>query len=287
MKPAPFCYLRAETVDHALALLAEHGDDAKVIAGGQSLAAVMNLRLSRPEVLIDIDRIPGCSYVLPQAGRLRIGALTRHRHVERYPGPLDGFELLPRAAAFVGHAPIRNRGTFGGSIAHADPAAEWPLVAIVLEAQIEVAHAHRGRRQVAAADFFQGFFTTDVAADELVTAVTFPTGVTHSAITEFARRHGDFAVVSAVVAFDLDADRVVAPRIALGGVASVPVRVPEAAQALDGRDLDPATADEVGRVAAAEIEDPPADAHGDAAYRRHLVRTLVARAVLEAGEASR
>lgn len=283
MKPAPFRYLRAETVEHALDLLGEHGDDAKVLAGGQSLVAVMNLRLSRPEVVIDIDRVPGCSYVLPGEAGLRVGALTRHRHVERYPGPLDGYALLPRAARYVGHAPIRNRGTFGGSIAHADPAAEWPLVATLLDARIEVAHATTGRREVAAADFFHGFFTTAVAADELVTAVTFPVATERSAIAEFARRHGDFAVVSAAVAHDLDDDgRVVAPRLALGGVAAVPVRLTEAAAALEGRVVDAAVADEVGAVAAAEIADPPADAHGDATYRRHLVRTLVARALLDA-----
>jgi carbon-monoxide dehydrogenase medium subunit len=282
MKPAPFRYLRAEDAGHALELLREHGDEAKVIAGGQSLAAVMSLRLSRPELLIDIDRVPGLSYVLPSDGGLRVGALTRHRHVERYPGALDGFTLLPRAARFVGHYPIRTRGTFGGSIAHADPAAEWVLVATLLDAEITVAR-RGGTRVVPAADFFHGFFTTTVGADELVTEVRFPIGVARSAITEFARRHGDFAVVAAAVGFDLDDDgRVARPRLALGGVASTAVRLREAAGVLDGADPTAESFAEAARVAAAEIDDPPSDSHGDARYRRHLTATLVRRALREA-----
>jgi carbon-monoxide dehydrogenase medium subunit len=282
MKPAPFRYLRAADLADALDLLAEHGDDAKVIAGGQSLAAVMNLRLSRPELLVDIDRVPGLSYVLPEDGAVRIGALTRHRQVERYPGVLDGFELLPRAARFVGHYPIRTRGTFGGSIAHADPAAEWVLLATLFDAEITVA-GPRGSRNVPADGFFHGFFTTAVEPDELVTEVRFPTGVSCSAITEFARRHGDFAVVAAAVGFDLDEDgRIAAPRLALGGVASTAVRLREAAGVLDGAQPADDVFAEAARVAAAEIDDPPADSHGDAAYRRYLSATLVRRALTEA-----
>lgn len=281
MKPAPFRYLRAEGLDHALDLLAEHGEEAKVIAGGQSLAAVMNLRLARPEALIDIDRIGGLSYVVAEQGQLRVGALTRHRHIERYPAVLDGFELLPRAARFVGHYPIRVRGTFGGSIAHADPAAEWVLLATLLDADIVLARAG-SRRTVAARDFFQGFFTTAAAPDELVVEVQFPTAVTHAAITEFARRHGDFAVVAAAVGFDLEDGRVRSPRLALGGIASTARRLEEAAAALDGVEPTPQLLDDVARIAAAEIDDPPADAHGDATYRRHLVATLVRRALQEA-----
>jgi aerobic carbon-monoxide dehydrogenase medium subunit len=283
VKPAPFRYLRAEDLEHAVALLGQHGDDAKVVAGGQSLAAVMNLRLSRPEVLIDIDRLPGLSYVLPSEGAVRIGALTRHRHLERYPGLLDGYELLPAAARFVGHYPIRTRGTFGGSIAHADPAAEWPLVATLLDAEIRIT-GPSGTRGVAAADFFHGFFTTAVQPDELVTEIVLPAGADRSAITEFARRHGDFAVVAAVVAFDLDdGGAMVRPRLALGGVGATAVRLREAAEVLEGSRPGPEAFAEAAEAATREI-DPPSDAHGDARYRRHLARTLVRRALEEAAD---
>lgn len=282
MKPAPFAYRRAETLDHALDLLAEHGDEGKVVAGGQSLVAVMNLRLSRPEMLIDIDRVPGMAHVLPGPDGLRIGALTRHRQVERYPGVLDGYELLPRAARHIGHLPIRTRGTFGGSIAHADPAAEWVLLAALLDAQVVVRN-RRGERVVDAADFFLGFFTTAVEPDELVTEIRFPRPVQRSAITEFARRHGDFAIVAAAVACDLDeAGAVQEPSLALGGVASTPLRLAEAEAALAGAPPTAELLDEVAAIAAAEFQDPPTDAHGDASYRRHLARTLVRRALEEA-----
>lgn len=282
MKPAAFAYRRAETLEHALDLLAEHGDEAKVVAGGQSLVAVMNLRLSRPEMLIDIDRLPGLGHVLPGPDGLWIGALTRHRHVERYPGVLDGFEVLPRAARHIGHLPIRMRGTFGGSIAHADPAAEWVLLAALLDAQVVVRN-RGGERILDAADFFLGFFTTAAEPDELVTEVRFPRPVERSAISEFARRHGDFAIVSAAVGFDLDeTGGVQAPALALGGVASTPIRLAEAEAALAGAAPTTDLLDEVAAIAAAEFDDPPTDAHGDATYRRHLARTLVRRALEEA-----
>jgi carbon-monoxide dehydrogenase medium subunit len=286
VKPAPFVYRRAETLEHALALLAEHGDEAKIIAGGQSLAAVMNMRLSRPELLIDIDRLPGLAYVLPVDGGLRIGALTRHRQIERYPAPLDGFELLPAAARLVGHYPIRTRGTFGGSIAHADPAAEWVLVAALLDAEIEIT-GRDGRRTVPASEFFHGFFTTAVGPDELVTEVVLPGGSDRSAICEFARRHGDFAVVAAGVAYDLAGDGTIRhPRLALGGVAATAARLTEAADVLDGQAPGPDVFVAAAEAAASEI-DPQADAHGDANYRRHLTRTLVRRALEEATDADR
>lgn len=281
MKPAPFEYLRAEDRQHALSLLGEHGDEAKLLAGGQSLAAVMNLRLSRPERLIDIDRVAGLSAVTFEREVLRVGALTRHRHLEVYPGDLGNHELLRRAARYIGHYPVRTRGTVGGSIAHADPSAEWVLLAALLDAEV-VAESVRGPRRIPAASFFEGYFTTALADDELVTEVRFPAPGAHSAITEYARRHGDFAIVAAAVSFDLDADgRCQDPRIALGGVASVPLRVPDAAAALAGRAPD-ATAITQAATAAAEAIDPARDGHGDASYRRHLTRTLVARALTAA-----
>lgn len=289
MKPAPFRYEKAQALDHALELLTEHGEDAKLLAGGQSLVALMNLRLAQPEVLIDIDGLPGLSYVLPTAAPsngsgLRIGTLTRHRQLERHPTVLDGFELLPQAARFVGHYPVRTRGTFGGSIAHADPAAEWVLLATLLDGNIVIVSSS-GRRTVPAASFFQGFLTTDLEPDEMVVEVRFSRGVARSAITEHARRHGDFAVVSAAVGFDLDDQgQVRDSRLALGGVASSAVRLTAAATALDGHLPSAAVIDEVAQIGAEEIDDPPSDAHGDAAYRRQLARTLLRRALREAAD---
>ncbi len=284
MKPAPFRYLRATHRDEALALLAEHGDEGKLIAGGQSLAAVMNFRLSRPEVLIDVDRLPGASYLLRDGEDLRIGALTRHRHVEHYPGDLGGHGLLRDAMRHVGHYPIRTRGTVGGSIAHADPAAEWVLLARLFDARIR-ADSVRGTRWIDADEFFQGFFTTALAPDELVTEVVFPRAPARSALLEFARRHGDFAVVAAAVAYDVDdAGRIRDPRVALAGVGATVARIDAAA--LVGQRPAPALFAEVADAAARAI-DPPSDQHGDADYRRHLTRTLVARAFEEADDDDR
>jgi aerobic carbon-monoxide dehydrogenase medium subunit len=281
VKPAPFRYLRASDREEALALLAEHGDEGKVIAGGQSLAAVMNMRLSRPELLIDVDRLPGLSYVLLDGGELRVGALVRHGHVEHYPGVLGGHELLRRAMRFVGHYPIRTRGSVGGSIAHADPAAEWVLLATLLDAQVRAERVD-GSRWVGADDFFHGFFTTALEPDELVTEVRFPRAPSRSAITEFARRHGDFAVVAAAVAFDLDDDGLITdPRVALAGVGSKAVKLSGAAEVLAGEPPELATFAAAAYRATTEI-DPPADAHGDAAYRRQLARVLLTRALQEA-----
>jgi carbon-monoxide dehydrogenase medium subunit len=225
-------------------LLAELGDDAKVIAGGQSLVAMMNFRLARPEHLIDIARIPGLDL-----------------------GP--GFRVLSEAMHWVGHLPIRTRGTVGGSIAHADATAEWCLLAVLLDAQI-VAEGPAGRRSIPAGEFFQGVFTTALEPDELIVEVVFPRPAPRAALTEFAERQGDFAIVAAAV----DPD---GPRVVLGGVAPVPLRVAAAEAALAGGGAPV----EVGEAAAEAIDvrdEPGVSAH----YRRGLTRTLVARACEEA-----
>lgn len=280
MKPAPFDYLRPASLEQALEALADGGEDAKVLAGGQSLVPMMNLRLARPSSLVDIGDLPGLSYLLEEDGALRIGALTRHEQVEHYPGVLDGFALLPQAARWVGHEPIRARGTFGGSIAHADGAAEWCLVAMLLGAEIS-ARSVRGTRTVAAEDFFVGPFTTTLEPDEILTEVRLPRGRAHAHVDEFARRHGDFAVVAAAVAFDLDAGRVRDARAVLGGVAGRPLVIGEVATTLEGEVPSPELFAEAGRVAAAAI-DPPGDIHGSPAYRRELASTLVRRALTAA-----
>lgn len=279
MKPAAFAYHRARTVDEAVSLLAGLGDDAKVLAGGQSLVAMMNFRLVRPAALVDVNPIRDLSYILDD-GALRIGALTRHRDIERYPGVLDGLDVLPRAARLVGHYPIRTQGTFGGSVAHGDPSAEWCVLALLLDAEI-VATGPRGARTIAADDFFRGFLDTALEPDELLTEVRFPRRVRHAAFQEFARRHGDFMVVGAGIAFDLVDGRCRDVRVAVGGVAATPLRLPDAERVLEGRHPGADAFDEAGRAAAVAI-DPPADLHGSAAYRRHLTTVLIARAGREA-----
>lgn len=248
MKPAAFSYHRPGSVLGALGLLQELGDGAKLIAGGQSLVAMMNFRLARPEHLIDIRKVPGLDQIVHDGDRLRIGALVTHHAVETADlGP--DFAVLPMAMRWVGHLPIRTRGTVGGSIAHADATAEWCLLAVLLEALI-VVEGPAGRREIPAVEFFVGVFTTALEPDELIVEVIFPRPAPRAALTEFAERQGDFAIVAAAV--DLDADRVV-----LGGVGPTPV---VAGEELELRDV------------------PGVSAH----YRRGLVTTLVERAREEA-----
>jgi carbon-monoxide dehydrogenase medium subunit len=258
MKPAAFTYHRARSVAGAVGLLAELGDDAKVIAGGQSLVAMMNFRLARPEHLVDIARVPELDHIRRDGDTLRIGALVTHHAVEKADlGP--GFAVLSRAMRWIGHLPIRTRGTVGGSLAHADATAEWCLLAVLLDAEI-VAVGPSGRRTIPAAEFFHGVFTTALEPGELIVEVVFPRPAPRAALTEFAERRGDFAIVAAAV--DLDASRLV-----LGGVAPLPLEVPMVL-------ADPAAAAD-----AIELRDEPGvSAH----YRRALVRTLVARACAEA-----
>ncbi|WP_431902620.1 FAD binding domain-containing protein [Nonomuraea sp. bgisy101] len=269
MKPAPFAYHRARDVAGAVALLAELGEDAKYIAGGQSLVAMMNFRLARPSHLVDLNGLRGeLAYIRSEDGALRVGALTTHHQVETAPLGRD-FAVLGDAMEWIGHLPIRTRGTVGGSLAHSDATAEWCLLAVLLGAEV-VVHGPGGLRRVPAEDLFLGFFTTALEPEEMIIEVVFPRPAPHAALAEHAERRGDFAVVAAAV--DLDARRVV-----LGGVAPVPLRVPEAEAVLAGG----GTFAECAEAAAAAI-DPPSDANGSAGYRRALTRTLIVRACEEA-----
>jgi carbon-monoxide dehydrogenase medium subunit len=294
VKPAPFAYHRAHSVAEAVELLAELGDEAKILAGGLSLVPMMNFRLARPTALVDVSRIPGLSYLRadpPGSDRpdrpggqqgLRIGALTTHRTVEisRDPAVLTGFGVLPRSARWIGHYPIRSRGTFGGSIAHADPASEWCLLAVLLEARI-VLTGPDGPRTVPAVEFFQGYYSTAAGPSEMITEIWFPEAPKCAVLTEFAQRQGDFAVVAAAVSADIADGVCRAGRVVLGGVGPLPVEVN--ADPLDGQ---PATGDTwqaMGEHAARQI-DPPEDTHGDAGFRRRLTATLVARALAEASQ---
>jgi aerobic carbon-monoxide dehydrogenase medium subunit len=284
VKPSAFEYARPTSLDEALAVLAVDPDESKVLAGGQSLVPMMNFRLARPERLVDVNRVPGLAGIgreaSPAGDRVRIGTLTRHLAVQNtnLPGPLGS--LLRRAAAHVGHLPIRTRGTFGGSIAHCDAASEWCLVASLLDAEMTARSAERGERTVAAADFFHAIFTTDLAPDEMLTSVSLPAldDTWRTGIAEFARRAGDFGIVTATAAVRLDGETVVEARVSLGGVAEVPFRSGAAESVLRGERYSSELLRAAAEAAAAEV-DPPSDAHGDAAYRRDLVRALLPRAL--------
>jgi carbon-monoxide dehydrogenase medium subunit len=281
VKPSPFSYTRAETAEEAVAQLARYGDEAKLLAGGQSLIPMLALRLARPSALIDVSRIGTLRYAVRTDDELRIGALTRHRELlSRQLGA--GYGVLRRVVPLVGHEPIRTRGTLGGSIAHADPAAEWPLVAILLDAELVVLGPAGRTRRIPAREFIQGYFTTDLAYDEMLVEIRFQRAWPGAAIHEHARRHGDFAVVAAAAAVDVDADgHCREARVALGAVSDVPLRSDPAERALQGTRLDDAAITEAAALAAQAL-DPPSDGHASAAHRRRLAAALVKRALREA-----
>jgi carbon-monoxide dehydrogenase medium subunit len=280
LKPASFAYHRAGTVPEAIALLAELGDEAKILAGGLSLVPMMNFRLARPTALVDVTRIPGLSYLRADGAGLRIGALTTHRAVETSTDPavLRNFRVLPRAARWIGHYPIRARGTFGGSIAHADPASEWCLLAVLLGAQI-VLHGPGGQRVVPAEEFLQGYYTTDAAPDEMITEVRFPGPAGRAVLHEFAQRQGDFAIVAAAVRADIADGTLREAAVVVGGVGPLPVRIDTTGAA--GQPATNQTWHALGELAAAQV-DPPSDTHGSGDYRKRLTATLVSRALARA-----
>ncbi len=279
MKPAAFQYERPRDEAEVLDLLAEHGDEAKILAGGQSLVPMMNFRLARPAVIIDIGAVPGLGEISRKEETVAIGTRVRHIELERPPfnGPLSS--LLATAARHVGHIPIRLRGTFGGSIAHADPAAEWCLLARTLDADVTVAST-RGERVIAASDLFQSAFITSIADDELLTEVRLPwlSSDWKTGFSEFSRRAGDFAVVAVTSAVRLADGHVAEARIGAVGVGAIPVRLAQAEAALVGQPLGPVAINAASDVAGQEV-DPRADIHGSADYRRDLVRALIRRAL--------
>jgi aerobic carbon-monoxide dehydrogenase medium subunit len=283
VKPAAFEYRRATAVEDAVDQLTELGDEAKLLAGGQSLVPMMNFRLVRPTALVDVTGIPDLQYLEPHNGRgLKIGALTPHRWVEEMEDPelLEGFSILKRAARWVGHYPIRTLGTFGGSIAHGDPSAEWCMLAALLDAEI-LAVGPEGERVIPASDFFHGFFMTALEPDEMIVEIRFPQPAPSAALQEFARRAGDYAIVAAAVALDMDDGKCRSARVVLGGVADVPLRVTEAERVLEGEEVGREAFEEAGREAA-KVVDPPSDVQGTAEYRRDLSAVMVRRALEEA-----
>ncbi len=292
MKPAAFDYHRPESRSEALALLANHGGDAKPLAGGQSLIPAMNFRLAMPAVLVDLNRIADLSYITRDGGDLRIGAMTRHRAVERSDDVRSAAPLLHEAMPFIAHAAIRTRGTIGGSLAHADPAAELPAVMIALDARIRLERP-QGAREVPAAEFFTGLFSTALEPGELVTEISInvePAGAirTGSAFEEFSRRHGDFALAGVAARVSVDGrGRCTAARIALFGVGDRPMLAAAGARALEGEVPTPEAIRAAADATAREDIDPTSDIHASSVYRRHLAGVLTRRVLERAFEMTR
>jgi len=285
LKPAPFKYVAAETVEEAVAALGEHGDEAKVLAGGQSLVPLMNLRLATPGVLVDVNRIAELSGVRAN-GNLEIGAVTRQAAIERSAEARAAAPLIVEALRHVAHPPIRSRGTIGGTVAHADPAAEIPAVLLALGGEV-VARGPGGERTIPADELSQGYFTTALQPDELLTSVRFPAQGpgARTALQEVARKQADFALAGAVVAANVGDDGTCeSARIVLFGVADRPVRAPGAEEAVTSRSLaDVAVLADAAQSAAAGI-DPTGDAHASAEYRKEVAGVLVRRALTTVAE---
>ena len=283
MKPAPFAYADPRTVADAVALLEEHGMDAKVLAGGQSLVPLMNFRLAQPGNLIDLNGVRGLDQIQFNDHALSLGAMVRQRDAERSPAIAERLPILREAIEQIAHPAIRNRGTVGGSLVHADPSAELPLLAIALDATFHLRSA-RASRSVAARDFYQGYLITDIAADELLVEIDFnlPPANSGWCCAEIARRQGDFAIVAVAVLLDRASDRSVSfARVALGGVGPAPLRVAAAEEVLLGQRPGSELFRRAGDAAEQAVE-PPADIHASSAYRRQLTAVLVRRALATA-----
>jgi carbon-monoxide dehydrogenase medium subunit len=268
LKPAPFAYRRARTTEEAVALLGEK--DARLLAGGQSLIATLNMRLSSPALLIDINGVGGLGGTVHKNGKIEIGALVRHAQAERSELIVKYAPLIARALPHIGHAAIRNRGTLGGSIAFADPAAELPACLLALEGEVE-AVGPNGKRTIRAQDFFQGLFETALGSQDVLTAVRFPAATkdTRIGFAELARRHGDYAIVGLAACARADGKRLSDVRLAFFGVGATPVRARRAEAALAGGDVDAA-------VAALDLV-PQDDVQATAKVKTHLAGVLLRR----------
>lgn len=285
MKPAPFGYLAPRRRIEAMEALSEYGVEAKVLAGGQSLVPLLAMRLARPAVLVDLNRIRDLAFVRPFGEGLAIGAMTRQRAVETHRRVVTRIPLLAEAVRCIGHPQIRARGTIGGSLAHADPASELPAAAAALDARFVLASV-RGERVLDCEQFFAGYLTTALEPDELLTEVRLPALPSDAgwSFLEIARRHGDFALAGVAAVLRLDGDRrCTGARLVFTGVGPGPVRIPEAEQALLGRRVDGSAVAEMARIVANRL-DPPSDIHATAAYRRQVAGVLTGRAVLQAAE---
>jgi CO/xanthine dehydrogenase FAD-binding subunit len=279
MKPAAFDYVIADSVDMAIESLASARGGAKIIAGGQSLVPMLNFRLLRPSILIDVNRIPGLAYINETESDIRVGALTRHYELETSRIIADHLPVLSCAMTHVAHLAIRNRGTVGGSLSHADPAAELPMMAMLLDGNLQIASA-TGRRSVAARDFFLGPLTVDLTDDSIVTEIVLPKlpQGTGWGFEEMARRRGDFAIAAVAATLTLSGGLIAQARIAVTGVGPTSLRAIEAETLLNDRVLDPGLIGDVTDAVRRAIE-PETDLHASSDYRRHLAGVLAGRAV--------
>ena len=282
MKPPRFDYHAPTSVEEAVQLLARYGGEAKALAGGQSLVPLLNFRLARPAALVDLNRAAELAFIREVNGQLRLGAMTRQRTIEFSPVVGRRLPLLAEATRWVGHLPIRTRGTIGGSLAHADPSAEYPTVLTVLEGEV-VAQSPRGERVLTAGELFRTYLTTTLAEDELLTEVRLPCPPAGAgyAFEELARRHGDFALVGIAAVVVVEGGRCRRARLATAGAGPVPLRLRAAEQVLESEGLTDAAIDAAG-ARAAELVTPDTDIHASAEYRRHLTGVLTARALRRA-----
>jgi carbon-monoxide dehydrogenase medium subunit len=289
MKPAPFKYIAATSLAQALGLKAEHGDEAKFLAGGQSLIPTMNFRLARPAILIDINGVDELAGIRPDSGGgARIGALTRYHQMQRNTELTGDFPLLGEALPYIAHPQIRNRGTIGGNLSHADPASELPAIMVALKARFRI-QAASGERRIAASDFFVGGLTTDLAAEEMLVEIELPARKprTGSCFMEIARRRGDFAIVGVAAMVTLDAsDQCSDVRLAYCGVGETPVDASDAAGLLVSHGVTEQAAAEVAEAIQQAIE-PAGSVHATADYQRHVAGVLTERAVLTANQRAR
>jgi carbon-monoxide dehydrogenase medium subunit len=284
MKPPRFDYHAPQSVEEAIELLVRYGGDAKALAGGQSLMPMLNFRLARPAALIDLNRIAALAYVREDDGTIAFGAMTRQRTIEFSTVVGRRLPLLREATRWVGHLPIRSRGTIGGSLAHADPSAEYPAVLTALDGEV-VAQGPRGRRALRGGELFETYLTTRLAPDELLVEVrlpAMPAGAGY-AFEEFARRHGDFAIVGIAAMVVAENGRCRTARLATAGAGPVPVRLRAAEEILE-RDGLGAEAVAAAATRAAELVRPDSDVHASADYRRHLTGVLTGRALARAIE---
>ena len=282
MKPVAFDYHAPATVEGAIALLTRYGGEAKLLAGGQSLMPLLNFRLSRPAALVDLNAIPSLDYIREENGEVRFGAMTRQRTIEFSPLVRQRLPLLTEATALVGHLPIRTRGTIGGSLAHADPSAEYPAVLAALDGTV-VVRSPRGERALRPAELFQSYLTTSLGPDEILVEVRLPAMAAGAgfAFEEFSRRHGDFAIVGIAAMLVGDGQHCATARLATAGAGPVPMRLRSAEEILERDGLSEAAVEAAARRAA-ELVEPDSDIHASAAYRRNLTRVLTGRALRRA-----
>lgn len=285
MKPAPFEYVAPESLEIALSTLRQHGYDAKLLAGGQSLIPLLNFRLAKPAVLVDLNRIEDLDFVRPTPeGGLRIGAMTRQSRLEQDPLISERAPLLAEAAPFIAHPQIRNRGTLGGTLAHADPAAELPTVAMALEARFRL-QTDTGERWVDAPDFFVGLLTTALTPEEILVEIEVPPPPLHTgwAFLEVSRRHGDYALAGLAARISSDAAGVcTAARLVFLSAGDGPLMATVAADSLVGEKLDGSLIEEIARQVAEREVEPTGDIHASAEFKRHLCRVLANRVLITA-----